>query len=65
MSDILLTYKYVCSTCLAGSEESFGTGLGLMPPFPSLPEGWRCIEGNLYCPKHEIKVLVDEGKVKR
>ena len=51
-------YQVTCSVCGAEplKEQFFPIANGQTIPWPSLPEGWRVLDGQPICDKHKIKV---------
>lgn len=61
---IELTYKYTCDVqgCCSWAEGEMVkiAVYGARPPYPSKPQGWRLLEGLLYCPLHDVTITVED-----
>ena len=59
-----IAYVWMCHQCHESHEYAAPFEAGQVLLNPSLPDGWRVIDDRLYCPKHQILVIVDgEAKV--
>jgi len=54
--DFQADYRVFCAYCNAESEQGWAVAAGNEFPHPSLPEGWRVVDGQPVCTKHEVKV---------
>lgn len=54
-----LTYHWNCARCATVADINWHSLPGSAVPRPTLPDGWRELDGRFYCPAHEIALLVD------
>lgn len=59
---VYATYVMRCSFCVHGTH----TDEHLIPrggefPWPSLPDGWRVVDGEPVCPAHEVTIRRKEA----
>ena len=53
-----LAYRITCSVCGVKILSKWKIHHGEEPPHPSLPDGWRVLDGDPICGEHEISVSV-------
>lgn len=54
-----LEYLMECSKCPTTMRQPIRLMAGQSIPLPTLPTGWRNIEGRVYCAGHSVTVVVD------
>lgn len=54
---VKLTYEYRCGLCGATHTEEHNLGKNYAIPNPCIPENWFEFNREIYCPKHEVRLL--------
>lgn len=62
---ITISHRYICDACGLAFDESYAYSYGERPAWPVTPPGWRELDGKIYCPLHEIKIVVIDVAVQR
>ena len=57
--EVLSTFQ--CDICEETIEKRTKVLYGWAVPIPSLPEGWRIIDGKTVCPNHEVCFVDKRG----
>ena len=60
ISSAEIIYRWVCAHCAAAAHVETRRMLPGQPLWhPTIPPGWKNIEGAWFCPKHKVVPLVD------
>lgn len=56
-----VTYEWTCSACAAKDQQTWQVAKRAeIPTPPTVPDGWRIVDLQAYCPKHNVLVLISD-----
>jgi hypothetical protein len=62
-SSVKIEYFWRCGVCGESCSDFRHIAPGEQIYRPSIPKGWRFINGEFYCPKHYIELRIDETRI--
>lgn len=63
MIETIYVFHCAAEGCEQEQKHRYGLAWGAVPVYPTVPDGWLQLMGRFYCPRHQIRVTVDEHEI--